>query len=282
MESTYSLEKPHAQVLLDNVPIKLLVDSGSLFRLISKKVYEEQWTNSRSENLLEPDIKAVGYAGKRIEMFGMRWMTIVFKSRAVKGKIYITNYGTNLLGQRHQKDLGIVLNPNAKEPVMNMEKQGIYEEVKKCILEAPALGVFDVTAKTFITSDASNVGIRAVLTQVKDEDEYVVGFASRRLQGAELSYSVIEREALACCWGINHFRFYLWGIPFKLRTDHKPLTYIFKGGRGLEGNVTPRVSRWLLSVMEKTFDVEFVKGSRIVVADYLSRMPIIVDEAMGE
>ncbi|KAJ1094088.1 hypothetical protein NDU88_007172, partial [Pleurodeles waltl] len=47
-------------------------------------------------------------------------------------------------------------------------------------------------------------------------------------------------------------------------------------------NVTPRISRWLLSVMEYNFEVEFVRGDRNVVADYLSRMPVIVDEIVGE
>ncbi|KAJ1129355.1 hypothetical protein NDU88_007726 [Pleurodeles waltl] len=49
MESTDSLEKAHAQILLNNGSIKLLVDSGSLFTLISNKVNEEQWTNSKNE-----------------------------------------------------------------------------------------------------------------------------------------------------------------------------------------------------------------------------------------
>ncbi|KAJ1181908.1 hypothetical protein NDU88_007107 [Pleurodeles waltl] len=63
--------------------------------------------------------------------------------------------------------------------VWSEECKHVFEEVKKCILEAPTLGVFDVTAKTYITSEVSNVGIGAVVTQAKNGDEYVVGFASR-------------------------------------------------------------------------------------------------------
>ncbi|KAJ1187721.1 hypothetical protein NDU88_004491 [Pleurodeles waltl] len=37
LESTNVLDKPHAQMLLNGIPVKLLVDSGSLFTLISKK-----------------------------------------------------------------------------------------------------------------------------------------------------------------------------------------------------------------------------------------------------
>ncbi|KAJ1208916.1 hypothetical protein NDU88_004298 [Pleurodeles waltl] len=108
-DSTDVLEKPPSQVMLENVPVKRLVDSGSLFTLTSKEVYELKWTNPADSNLAVPDIKAVGYAGKRIKIVGMRWMSISFKGRIIRGKVYITDYGTNLLGWRHQKDLGIIL-----------------------------------------------------------------------------------------------------------------------------------------------------------------------------
>ncbi|KAJ1217872.1 hypothetical protein NDU88_005459 [Pleurodeles waltl] len=117
-ESTDVLEKPHAKILLDNVWVKLLVDLGSLFTHISREVCDSKWMDSAHKNLSVPDIKAVGYAGKRIEIVGMRWMSISFKGRIISGKVYVTDYGTNLLGWHHQKDLGIILNPNAKEPVL--------------------------------------------------------------------------------------------------------------------------------------------------------------------
>ncbi|KAJ1112996.1 hypothetical protein NDU88_001256 [Pleurodeles waltl] len=107
-ESTDVLEKPHAQVMLDNVWVRLLVDSGSLFTLISREAYDSEWTDPADKNLSVPDIKAVGYAGKRIDIVGMRWMSISFKGRIIHGKVYITDYRTNLLGWRHQKDLGII------------------------------------------------------------------------------------------------------------------------------------------------------------------------------
>lgn len=64
------------------------------------------------------------------------------------------------------------------------------------------------------------------------------------------------------------------GFANVLKTDHKPLIHIFKCGRGLDGSVTPRISRWLLSVMEYNFVVEYVT------ADCLSRMPVEDDSCM--
>ncbi|KAJ1172394.1 hypothetical protein NDU88_004241 [Pleurodeles waltl] len=143
-ESTDVLEKPHAQVMLDNVLVKLLVDLGSLFTLISKEVYESEWTNPTDKNLAVPDIKAVGYAGKRIKIVGMRWMSISFEGRIIRGKVYITDYGTNLLGWRHQKDLGIILNPNAREPVLLTNEMNIGE-----VTESPQHNLFTTYPEVF-------------------------------------------------------------------------------------------------------------------------------------
>ncbi|KAJ1192942.1 hypothetical protein NDU88_002248 [Pleurodeles waltl] len=184
------------------------------------------------------------------------------------------------------KDLNIILNPNDTEPVIVVEEsnveymgtQGTAEEWSEKLMEkfpkvfTERLGHFDVNKKTILMTDASGAGLGAVLIQVVDKEESVIEFASRRLQGAEWSYSAIEKEALACCWGINHYRYYLWGLPFVLRTD--PLLQVFKCGRGLEGSMIPRISRWLINIIDFNFDVEFVRGKKNVVADCLSRMPI--------
>ncbi|KAJ1216559.1 hypothetical protein NDU88_004160 [Pleurodeles waltl] len=108
------------------------------------------------------------------------------------------------------------------------ECQAVFDMIKQNIIKAPALQGFDHNLQTIVTTDASNKGLGAVLAQVDAcGNENVIAFASRSLTETEMRYSVIERETLACVWGLEHFRQFIWGMKVILRSDHKPL---IKGG----------------------------------------------------
>lgn len=150
--------------------------------------------------------------------------------------------------------------------------QAAFQAIKARITNAPFLGRFDPMKVTFLSTDASNKGLGASLIQRVGDKEHVVAFASRSLKGAELHYCEVEKEALACSLASRHFIFFLWGIPFTVLSDHKPLTYVFttKGSN----RTTPRISKWILGLQSYNFRVEYVPGKQNVVADFLSRAPL--------
>ncbi|XP_043239605.1 uncharacterized protein LOC122390579 [Amphibalanus amphitrite] len=154
------------------------------------------------------------------------------------------------------------------------EMQSAFEDVKEAILTSSALAMFDPSLPTTVTTDASDVGIGAVLTQTHPEGERVVAFASSTLSQAQRQYSVTEREALACVWSVEKWHKYLWGREFVLRTDHQALKTLMTS-RGV-GRAGMRISRWACRLMEYSFSVQHVKGS-INPADGLSRLPAPVE-----
>lgn len=89
----------------------------------------------------------------------------------------------------------------------------------------------------------------------------------KKLSLAERDYSVIERECLAIVWAVGKLYGYLYGKPFVLQTDHRPLTFLDKARLS-----NARVMRWSLALQPFRFRAESIKGNDNVGADYLSRL----------
>ena len=88
---------------------------------------------------------------------------------------------------------------------------------------------FDTQKDTYITVDASPVGMSAILSQKTREknDDKVISYASRALTAVERRYSQTEKEALAIVWRVEHCHLYRYGKEFTLTTDLKPLEVIY-------------------------------------------------------
>ena len=89
------------------------------------------------------------------------------------------------------------------------------------------LGYFDSAATTRVITDASPVGLGAILLQEQNGEERVICFASRSLTDVEKHYLQTEKEALGTVWACERLHMYLYGPDFEILTDHKPLQFIY-------------------------------------------------------
>ncbi|XP_068097047.1 uncharacterized protein [Hyperolius riggenbachi] len=154
------------------------------------------------------------------------------------------------------------------------ETDKAFMELKLALCQNPVLVAPDFTREFVVQTDASDVGLGAVLSQVIDGEEHPVVFLSRKLTAAEKNYAVVERECLAIKWALDSLRYYLLGRKFRLISDHAPL-YWMKQNRGTNA----RVSRWFLSLQEFNFLVEHRPGKEHQNADALSRVHCMVGQS---
>lgn len=100
--------------------------------------------------------------------------------------------------------------------------QNAFDTLKKALASPPVLILPSFDLPFFISTDASNGAIGAVLSQIVNGQEHPIAYWSRQLQKAERNYSTLEREALAVVSAVKHFYPYLYGHTFTLLTDHNP------------------------------------------------------------
>ena len=104
--------------------------------------------------------------------------------------------------------------------VWNSECQTAFEELRRRLSQTPILAHPDFNRQFILDTDASDVGIGAVLSQVGDGGhERVMAYGSRLLTKAERQYCVTRKELLSVVTFTRQYRSYLLGRRFVLRTD---------------------------------------------------------------
>ncbi len=118
----------------------------------------------------------------------------------------------------------------------------------------------DLNSPFELHTDASNMGISAILTQQKK----LIGLYSKKLNNAEINYSTVEKELLAVVCGLKHFKNIVWGNQISIFTDSKNITF-----QNAPSNL--RVVRWKLGISEFDYIFKHVEGSKNNGPDFLSR-----------
>ncbi|CAM1305641.1 Uncharacterised protein r2_g1550 [Pycnogonum litorale] len=150
-----------------------------------------------------------------------------------------------------------------------------FEKIKESLISAPCLRHYDPSLQIVLSTDASPIGVSAILSHRDSQGrEFPVAYASRSLSEAETRYAQIDREALAIIYGVKKFSQFLLGRRFTLVTDHQPLKAIFGNKSGLPALSTARLHRYSVILLSYNFIVEYRPGRLNSNADALSRAPV--------
>lgn len=141
-----------------------------------------------------------------------------------------------------------------------------FNLIKTILTKSPIMAYPLDHGNYILDTDASDVAIGAVLSQVQNGTERVIAYGSRTLNKAEKNYCVTDKELLALRYFIEYYRQYLLGRNFKVRTDHQALKWLFslKEPKG-------RIARWLEILSAYNFTVEYRPGKKHANADTMSR-----------
>ncbi|XP_060969455.1 uncharacterized protein LOC133036742 [Cannabis sativa] len=138
----------------------------------------------------------------------------------------------------------------AKDVVFNWtpECEESFQTLVTKLTSAPIIQPPDWNLPFEIMCDASNYAIGAVLGQRREGKPFVVYYASRTLNSAQMNYSTTEKELLAVVFALDKFRSYLIGSPITVFTDHSALKYLLskkdaKDKKGVENVVADHLSR---------------------------------------
>ena len=141
-----------------------------------------------------------------------------------------------------------------------------FNSLKVALTTAPILGYADYTQPFVVETDASHLGLGAVLSHDQNGRRVVIGFASRRLRPPERQYSAMKLEMLALKWAVtSKFRSYLYAGTFVVYTDNNPLKYLRTAKLGAVEQ------RWAAELAPFNFSVEYRADRSNANADALSR-----------
>ena len=147
-----------------------------------------------------------------------------------------------------------------------------FEHLVRMLTTGPILQLFDEDRPIRVETDASDLGMGAVLLQETSPNIWEpVEYYSKKFNSAQRNYHPAEKETCAIVYALQHWRHLLFGQRFTVLTDNKASMYL--QSKSAE-QLSPRDQRWAAKLAYfAPFAVEYRPRSQNVTAHYLSRNP---------
>jgi hypothetical protein len=140
------------------------------------------------------------------------------------------------------------------------EQEQAFQQLKIIMTTQPVLALPDFSLPFVLETDASGVGLGAVLMQKGQP----LDFFSKTLGIKAQAQSIYEKEAVAILEALKKWRQYLVGNKLFIRTDQQSLKFL-TSQRLLEGVH----HKLMLKLLEYDYSIEYKKGSGNRVVDVL-------------
>ncbi|GBG86271.1 hypothetical protein CBR_g41265 [Chara braunii] len=148
------------------------------------------------------------------------------------------------------------------------ECEAAFRHMKHALTHYEVLKLPNPGKPFIVTTDASQYGIGAVLAQQEGLKLRPVEYMSKKMSSQKLPKSTYEKELYAVYKALTHWRHYLLGRFFILKTDHQTLRWM-----RTQPVLSDALKRWIEVIEQYDFDPQYLKGEYNKVADALSRRP---------
>lgn len=160
----------------------------------------------------------------------------------LKGFLGLTNYFRRFI--RNYSSIAAPLTrltskAAGKTVILDAEATAAFYRLKELLKSTETLAIPDFTKPFRLVTDASQIGMGGVLTQLGRP----VAYESRKFSTAEMNYSTTDRELLAVVHCLKKWKIYMLHNPDnEIVTDHKPNTSVQT--KSTE-HLSPRQIRWI-------------------------------------
>lgn len=192
----------------------------------------------------------------------MRDWPVPTNLKQLRGFLGLTKYNRKFV-----KGYGVI-----SKPLTSLLKKGAYKwnekadqafhTLKEAMCNTPVLALPDFGEPFILETEASGVGVGAILMQKGRP----IAYLSKHLCPKHQVLSIYEREFLAIMLAIQRWRHYLQGHKFIIKTDQEALKHLLD-----QKIITPMQQKWVTKLLGFNYEVHYKKGRDSKVADALSR-----------
>ena len=108
--------------------------------------------------------------------------------------------------QQFIQDYSEIASPITKKNVpfrWSDECQDAFDTLKNCLKESPILIMPNDQDLFTLMTDASDFALGVVLAQDREGTDYVVSYASKKLNPTQCQYHINEKEGMAVVWAVH-------------------------------------------------------------------------------
>ena len=154
-----------------------------------------------------------------------------------------------------------------------------FNHLRELLMQYPILRYPDPTKGYVLYTDASGIGWSGVLTQEYMDQknrtkQHPICYVSGQFMGSQLNWAALTKEAYAIYMSIRRLSFYVTDAEVLIRCDHLPLKKFLN-----KQTMNAKVNNWAVELEQFKIKLDWIPGSKNLLADSLSRLMEVVPEA---